>query len=335
MPATPETLWYGASTTKAHVAAALAHLIDSKDHPELAQGWETPISSIIRDDFVLRDEWATNHLTLNDAVSHRTGMARHEMAARREVNGTTLTPRDVVRNLRNLAMTAEPRVTFYYCNMMYVALSHVVETITGKWLGHTLKELIWGPLGMASTYFDLQEALDSPEHLAAGYVWDEATKKYRTLPFVPVTEVSGAGAIFSTALDYAKWVKCLLHQSEPLSKAAHKDIRTPRMLSGTGPKPGLEFGLYGLAWSRSLHHGHVVYSHNGGTYAYGAEVFWFPDAKFGVVTFANTATTSNAVGEILSWKLIDDKLGIPEADRFDFAAKYVLFVHRPMCGIIL
>ncbi|KAJ0131992.1 hypothetical protein HZ326_24928, partial [Fusarium oxysporum f. sp. albedinis] len=63
--ATPETLWYAASTTKAHTAATLARLINSGDHPALANGWSTTISSIIHDDFVLQDAWATEHITLD------------------------------------------------------------------------------------------------------------------------------------------------------------------------------------------------------------------------------------------------------------------------------
>ncbi|KAM4054610.1 beta-lactamase [Hirsutella rhossiliensis] len=55
-PATPETLYYVGSTTMAHTAAVLAQLIDAKAYPEPSRGWTTPISSILRDDFVLHDE---------------------------------------------------------------------------------------------------------------------------------------------------------------------------------------------------------------------------------------------------------------------------------------
>lgn len=35
--------------------------------------------------------------------------------------------------------------------MMFVVASHVVETLTGKWLGDFLRERIWEPLGMNGT----------------------------------------------------------------------------------------------------------------------------------------------------------------------------------------
>ncbi|KAK5995069.1 hypothetical protein PT974_03462 [Cladobotryum mycophilum] len=322
IPATPETLWYGASTTKSQTAAVLSTLIDSKNFTALSKGWSTPISSIIRDDFVLRNEWATNHLTLEDAVSHRTGMTSHDMSLRRAINGKTVTPKDVVRNLRNLPSTTEPRVRFIYCNTMFVVLSHVIETVTGKWLGDSFKQLLWGPLGMNSTYFDLHEAKNAPNHLASGYYWDHRDEKFHEASFITVTEISGAGGVISNVLDYAKWVKCLLNQSEPLSAAVHADIRTPRMIYSNQVGSGVDITLYALGWTRTLHQGQVVYMHAGGMHAYGAQVYWLPERKFGIVAFANTALSSNAMEEVISWKLIDDKLNIPQADRFDHSAQW-------------
>lgn len=322
-PATPETIWYGASTSKAQLAAVLSHLIVNEQYPALANGWTTTISSVLRDDFVLQDEWSTTHLTLDDAVSHRTGMPRHDRSTMREIDGRPARPRGIVRNLRNLALTYPPRVTFKYCNLMFITLSHVVETVTGKWLGDVLRETLWQPLGMNSTYFDLDDALAAPGHFASGYRWDSKAKKYNEVPKMPLTEISGAGSVLSTVLDYAKWVKCLLHESEPLSAATHRDLKTPRMMSSTAPFGGLDVQLYSLGWERTLFRGHVVYTHSGGMHAYGAEVYWLPEHKYGVVSFANTALTSNAAEEVLCWRLIQDKLGIPKKEQFDFNAKFV------------
>ncbi|KAH7247534.1 beta-lactamase/transpeptidase-like protein [Fusarium redolens] len=321
-PATPETLWYAASTTKAHTATTLARLINFGEHTALANGWSTTISSIIHDDFVLRDAWATEHITLDDAVSHRVGMAAHDKSYARVVEGKEIKPKDIVRNLRNLPLSTEPRLKFSYTNLMYTTLSHVIETVTGKWLGDVMKELIWDPLDMNSTFFDLQDAINAPYQLASGYYWDKKEGKYGEVPFMNVTELSGAGAIFSNVLDYAKWVKCLLHEAPPFSKEVHKDIKSPRILKSIQPNGPYDITTYGLGWERTHFKGHVIYKHSGGLHAYGAQVYWLPETKYGVVAFANTATTSNAAEEILAWKLIQDRLGIPEKERFDFDAKF-------------
>jgi len=47
----------------------------------------------------------------------------------------------------------------------------------------------------------------------------------------------------------------------------------------------------------------------------------FPALRYGLVSFANTAVTSGAVEERLIWHLVDDKLGVPENERFDWNKK--------------
>ena len=72
---------------------------------------------------------------------------------------------------------------------------------------------------------------------------------------------------------------------------------------------------YTLGWDTTTYKGHQRWAHNGGTDSFGTEVNFFPGLKYGVVTFANTATSSNAIGEILSYKLIDDRLGVSPEKR--------------------
>jgi CubicO group peptidase (beta-lactamase class C family) len=71
------TLFITGSTTKAQIAAAFSILIDESDH---TLSWHMPIASIIHDDFVLSDPWATEHATVEDALSQRTGYPQHDNA---------------------------------------------------------------------------------------------------------------------------------------------------------------------------------------------------------------------------------------------------------------
>lgn len=306
----------------------LAHLIDSKAHLELADGWATKISSIIRDDFVLDDAWATEHITLEDAASHRTGLPRHEKAWARVVNGSQATVRDVVRNLRNLRLNHEPRTVFQYCNLMYVVLGHVVEAITGKALDRAMRDAIWGPLAMNSTRLASDDAPQTPGRVATGYYWDDQAGVYKRAPPMSFTEVGGAGAVISSVLDYARWIECLLHEAPPFSERVHADFKRLRMLAGPAVSAGLDMSLYGLGWERTLYRGHVIYTHSGGLDAFGCQVYWLPDARFGAVAFANTGVTSNAVEDVVIYRL-EDRLGIPEHQRFDFDKKYCP-IHSPL-----
>lgn len=55
---TPHTLFFAGSTTKSFTAAGLSLLIDNSSDYSGIQ-WETPISQLLREDFVLSDDWAT------------------------------------------------------------------------------------------------------------------------------------------------------------------------------------------------------------------------------------------------------------------------------------
>ncbi len=340
-PVTPETLFLGGSTTKAHLAAALAHLISTGDHgDDFPLGWSTPISSIIRDDFVLQDEWATAHITLEDAASHRTGMPRHDgsWAGTRtpdddDSRGTT--NKETVRKLRNLKPTTQPRLVFQYCNLMYVTLSHVVETITGLWLGDVLRNVIWAPLGMNSTFLSYGDARKGDNPIATGYFWDDEAHEYVAVEQDPVQLSSGAGGIITNTIDYSKWINCLIHESAPFSAAAHKEIRTPRMLEVATPLRGFDVQVYGLAWERTTFRGEVVYKHNGGTQNFGTNVLWMPDIKFAVIAFANAVDTGNIVEETLTQRLIEDRLGVPAEDRRDYSKEYASLAPHRLSPFIL
>ena len=124
-------------------------------HPQLIllQGiqWSTPLSDLIRDYFVLENEYATAHITIEDALSHRSGLPAHDSSYGGFHDGKKATVKDTVRDLRYLSMTTEPRTRFQYCNLMFVTASHVVESLTAVWLGDFLRERIWEPLDMKST----------------------------------------------------------------------------------------------------------------------------------------------------------------------------------------
>ncbi|OAA32355.1 Beta-lactamase/transpeptidase-like protein [Moelleriella libera RCEF 2490] len=316
--ATPETLWFAGSTTKAQLGASLAHLIDTTDLLRPGGGWQTAISSILRDDFVVADDWATEHLTLDDAVSHRTGMPGHYLSWDRSAS-----LRDTVRNLRNLGMRREPRVQFEYNNLMFTVLSHVVETLTNKSVRDVLRSTIWDPLNMTSTFLDLDEAQASGLVLSRGYWYDGTAGSFRAMPVMPTTAVSGAGAVISTVVDYAKWVKALLDRHEFLSHAVHADLTRPRFLTGDRRTPVREDKLasYAVGWMRTVLHGETSIWHTGGTGTHGTMVQWLPDKKFGLVIMENYM--NEAVHTIVMHRLIEDRLGIPPEKRADVAAEYL------------
>lgn len=271
------------------------------------------------------EDWSTEHLTLEDAASHRTGMPRHDAVLfTHHDDGSPVTTAQQVQNLRHLKPSARPRTTWQYNNYMYTVLGYVAEYLTGKWLGDVIHDIIWEPLGMTATFGDTKDAVAAPEHLAAGYYWDPKASKFVEMRLDSTRESGGAGLVISTVSDYTKWARCLLDQTPPLSKAVHADIRRARMLTEftEGGKMGDGDLTYGLAWMKKTYHGEVVLKHGGTETAYSTQLYTIPRLRYAVIAMANSGLANDAEDEIV-WRLIEDKLGVPQEQRYNLTSRYV------------
>lgn len=288
---------------------------DNLKYPHIQ--WDTPIHQLLPDDFVLTNEYATTHTTIEDALSHRSGLPGHDCSLGSAALDVTV--QSIVRSLRHLPITAEPRTTYQYCNIMFIVASHVIETVTKRKLGDLIKERIWKPLKMDSSYFDLESAKAAKEDLAHGYSYQYQGENggFEDLGWLELDGVAGAGSVISNVLDYAKWARAILSKSTPLSKDGFEAWFAPRTIMlfdppFTGPR------LYALGWRVGIYRGHQFYTHSGGMKGYGAELLIFPGLDFAVVAMANTSGTSNFLGQKLTWHLVDEKLNIALEERFDW-----------------
>ncbi|KAJ5225737.1 hypothetical protein N7468_006962 [Penicillium chermesinum] len=318
-PVTPSTLFYAGSTTKAFTAAMLAKMTED---PTTKVRWDTPISKLIPGDFDLEE------ITVEDALSHRTGIPAHDHASART------NVEENVRRLVHLPATAKLRTRYQYNNLMYVAASHIIETKTKRWLGDLLAQSFWKPLGMTGTYFSLDDALSAPNGLAHGYYYSGYKDsvghgKYQEDAWMSLDEVSGAGSVITNVLDYAKWVHAWLYPQTFVEKQIFQDINTvhqlwqPRTLIPT-EEPFTGPRAYALGWRTGVYRGVQIYEHSGRYECLRRTAPLVPELKYGVVILANTAQTSNFAAQFLAFHLLDEKLGV--AQRFDWDQRNWLLV---------
>ncbi|KAI5369638.1 Putative beta-lactamase/transpeptidase [Septoria linicola] len=332
-PVLPETLFFTGSTTKSFISALAAGLVESPDH---SISWQTPLVELIRDDFVLDQktpagQWSTNHVTVEDALSHRTGLPRHDHMW---LNGTP-SKRDVVRALRFVPVHQELRAGWEYSNIPYIAVSHAIETLTGATLKDLLKNQIFNPLGMLNSTFELGDALrlakDSSDlEIARGHLWDESSQSYRRVLWDDIPPANGSGGILSNVLDYTRWIKHLMVPSNlnpALSSNAVKSLRMPRILTlkdENRPFIGPEAHCLGL-YSQT-YRGREVISHSGALAGYMANMLMLPPTAaevkegksgWGVVTMQNSYGLAQ---DVVQWHLLDEHLETPKDQRFDMAA---------------
>lgn len=72
---TVDTLFDIASSSKSFTAASMGMIVhDSVKYPDIE--WDTPLYEIMPDDFVMSEESYTKGVTIDDMLSHRTGMPR-------------------------------------------------------------------------------------------------------------------------------------------------------------------------------------------------------------------------------------------------------------------
>lgn len=322
---TPHTLFFAGSTTKSFTAAAASKLVYSNDSRYADITWSTPLNHLIRDDFVLQDEYATNHVTLTDALSHRTGMPRHDKSW---INGDA-SFREQVRQMRHLPMHNEIRTQWEYCNLMFTSVAHAVQTVTGLGLREIFKGWFWEPLGMRETFLDLPDALDSKgeDAVARGHLWDKSSQAFVQVPWSDIPPLDGAGGVITNVLDYAHWVRQFLHPeyySHPLSPEIVKDMTAANMPIPPQDWRPFTSSVYGLGLETEVYRGQKLSGHGGSIAGYMATMKWIPNLDWGLVILQNSYSLAWAVTEL---KLVDDFLdskGVspwsPEG-RFNMAVK--------------
>lgn len=74
-PMTTDTLFDIASSSKSLTAAAVALLVEDERYPQVK--WDAKMCDLLPDDFVMSEESFTKDVTVEDILSHRTGLPRY------------------------------------------------------------------------------------------------------------------------------------------------------------------------------------------------------------------------------------------------------------------
>ena len=314
MPFTPHTLFQAASTTKSFTASLTALLVqDEDDYAHIA--WDTPLHDIVGNDLVLENDYLTTHVTLLDALSHRTGIPGHDAIwYDRGLDVKTQT-----YLMRHLAASASFRTVFQYCNLFFTAVSHVLQTVTGKPQADLLREWIFEPLGMNQSYYSREDAancqaLNPHCILADSYAWNKDTKSYQKWALNVADPSDGAGGIISNVVDYSKWIHTLMYEAGPVSKDGHAKLKYPFSLQSVDMAPYTGPLWYGLGLDGGIYRNERVFSHTGGISGYASSFKFLPERKFGLVTSQNSMNTAF---EAIGWRLIDEFLGGPKDEFYD------------------
>jgi CubicO group peptidase (beta-lactamase class C family) len=126
---TTDTLFDIASSSKSLTAASVGLFVEDVNFPQLH--WDTPMSHLLPEDFVMTGDGYTEQVTVEDILSHRSGFPRHDYSYLGIRAKHPDTPQSVTQNLRHLPNAAPLRTKFLYSNIMFIVASWLVEKMSG------------------------------------------------------------------------------------------------------------------------------------------------------------------------------------------------------------
>lgn len=262
---------------------------------------------------MLSDEWATAHITIEDALSHRTGYPRHDMALSRSTE-------EIPRRLRYLPMTSEPRVKYQYNNHMVATIGYLITKLSGLSLAEFFYKYLWTPMGLEHTFLSIRDPRyqASGLHVADGYWYKNSTAEYVLQPADDESVDPGAGAVISNVLDYTKYLRVMIDEAGPISKNGHRQLKTARSFWGkTGP-PWIGPTTYSLGWASGIFQHEQAWFHGGAVTAFRTEMMIIPSRDIGIVVMSNSPTD---VVQLVEYRILYDLFNLGQDKRFDHEAK--------------
>lgn len=166
-------------------------------------------------------------ITLHDLMSHVAGYPDYyplDFTDRRMQK--PVTHAKLLKDYAGGKLDFEPGTRFSYSNTGYIILGRVVEKVSGEPLGTFMEKRIFGPLGMTRTSLD--PAPDKPG-LAAGHT-SFALGDPEIVPPEGEGWLHGAGGVYSTPSDLAKWNLALI-DGRVLKPEGYSLMITPRKLA--------------------------------------------------------------------------------------------------------
>ena len=302
---TPETVFAIGSITKSFTVAGLGILADAG-----RLDWDRPVRGVLPD-FALADAVAAAETTPRDMVTHRSGLARHDMLW----YGSGLSADQLFRALRHLAPGAPFRSAWQYNNLMVAAAGRITEALSGEsWQEFTRRRLL-APLGMTATDFSPNE---NDQGRAKPY--EKGDSEIRRIAFYDMRAIAPAGGINSTVADMLSYLAFHMNGGDGLlSERQAMAMQTPRVaLNEAPPYAALGRVAYGMGFFVSTYRGQRIVWHAGGVDGFVALLAFLPDANIGVVALSNL--DRNPAPTILARNLFDRLLGLAPLPWNDWVA---------------
>jgi CubicO group peptidase (beta-lactamase class C family) len=306
----PHTLFAIASDTKAFTGVLMAMLAD-----EGKIRWDAPLTTYLPT-IKFGDDFLTRELTVRDAMTHRSGLARADLLW---TAGWTYDRNELLRRLRFLKPSWSLRTRYGYSNLMYLAAGQAAAAATGKSWDDLIRERIFLPLGMTESNTSVT-LLASLGNVASPH--SEVDGRIQIVPYTNIDAAASAGAINSNITDMTKWVRFQLDSGRVngkrlVSKRNFVETHMPQTVMRIDStyrafNPFTHVRSYAFGWNVMDYRGREMLSHAGNLAGMNAMVGLLPEERAGVVVLTNL--DGNALRESIMYKVFDLFLGAPSRD---------------------
>jgi D-alanyl-D-alanine carboxypeptidase len=173
----------------------------------------------------------------------------------------------------------------YYSNTNTLLLSMCIEKASGRPHHELLREKIFNPLGMTSTFLQGREQI--PQSAAQGYYDLHNNNTIVNVSNLITGSGNGYGGIYSNVFDLYHFIQALLVDKTLLSQASLNEMQTfvqedEDFFTGYGLiKKFTKKATYGIG-------------HTGRDLGYSADLFYFPEKGYSMVFFVNYGTNGSS-----------------------------------------
>ncbi len=306
-PITPNTAFRIASLSKTF-AATLATM-EEKDG---RLTFDAKVASIVPQ-FHLKTQTDTSQVTIEDILSHRTGLPPYAFDNLLEAG---VAPLEILDRYKTLKLICPPGGCYAYQNTAFNMIAPVIERAEGASYMSILQKKLLDPLALTATTFGsagLKATGDwARPHTLDGLSWKAVPVRE------PYYKVPAAGGMNSSITDLARWLIAQTgERPDVIPPAVLAEMRTSRVQTPAETrrqqilKTPVTSTTYGLGWRRYVYAGETLINHSGGVEGYFAQIAYLPSRKSGIAILANTR--GGRAGKILpTW--LDYELGLQKTD---------------------
>lgn len=236
-------------------------------------------------------------LTHTSGIKSYTGMEKWTA----EVRKKDFSPEEMVDYFKSQPVDFAPGEKFKYNNSGYFLLGYIIEIVSGQTYEQFLKENIFTPLKMNSSFYDRNSPII--KNRASGYAKDD--NGYKNDNFLSMTQPFAAGALLSTVDDLSVWYTAVM-ADKVIKKESREKAHSAYTLNDGSQTD------YGYGWTIGNIQGSTMIEHGGGINGFLSASKYLPDENVFVTVLSNCACNypgevaekiaAIAIGKPFAWK---------------------------------